>query len=163
MLTHGVVLLQYQGTLANIPKTLAAVDNRSSTLVASYQPDNDLKALIERYRTGPFHPSPHVYESVAHDESDVIFGIDLRKWSEGSWDALTTGEQKKELYPNVLSALLDGLKEAYGRLPSDIGESKFSCYFQCATDGKLACQSQKRERPGSMTCLSPPFITSVRV
>lgn len=115
------MLLQYQGTLANIPKGLEASNERSTTLVASYQPDSDLKALIERYRTGPFHPSPQVYESVTHDESDVLFGIDLRKWSEGGWEALTTGEQKKELYPNVLSALLTGLQKAYDRLPSDAG------------------------------------------
>jgi hypothetical protein len=115
------VLLQYQGTLANIPKALEGTNERSKTLIASYQPESDLKALIERYRTGPFHPTPQVYESVAHDESDVVFGIDLRKWSEGGWEALTTGEQKKELYPNVLSALLGGLKDAYGRLPDDGG------------------------------------------
>jgi hypothetical protein len=121
------VLLQYQGTLANIPKVLKAIDDRSSTLVTSYQPDNDLKALIERYRTGPFHPTPQVYESVAHDESDIVFGIDLRKWAEGGWVALTTGEQKKELYPNVLSALLDGLQEAYGRLPNDLGQDNLFC------------------------------------
>ena len=116
------MLLQYQGTLANLPKVLKAIDDRSSTLVASYQPENDLKALIERYRTGPFHPTPQVYESVAHDESDVVFGIDLRKWAEGGWDTLSSGEQKKELYPNVLSALLGGLKEAYEKLPNDAGE-----------------------------------------
>lgn len=117
------MLLQYQGTLANIPKALEGTNERSTTLIASYQPESDLKALIERYRTGPFHPTPQVYESVAHDESDVLFGIDLRKCSEGGWEALTTGEQKKELYPNVLSSLLDGLKEAYGRLPNDAGLS----------------------------------------
>jgi hypothetical protein len=116
------VLLQYQGTLASISKALKEIGDRASTLVTSYQPDNDLKALIERYRTGPFHPTPQVYESVAHDESDVVFGIDLRKWSEGGWDAPPTGEQKKEQYPNVLSAMLDGVKEAYGRLPNDAGK-----------------------------------------
>lgn len=116
------MLLQYQGTLANIPAALKAIDDRSSTLITSYQPDNDLKALIERYRTGPFHPIPHVYESVAHDESDVVFGIDLRKWAEGGWDTLTTGEPKKELYPSILSALLNGLNEAYERLPNDVGK-----------------------------------------
>lgn len=118
----GSVLLQYQGILASIPKALKEIGDRASTLVASYQPDNDLKALIERYRTGPFHPTPHVYESVAHDESDVVFGIDLRKWSEGGWDTLTAGEQNKELYPSVLSAMLEGLKEAYARLSNNDGE-----------------------------------------
>jgi len=122
------VLLQYQGTLANIPTALKAIDDRSSTLVASYQPDNDLKALIERYRTGPFHPSPHVYESVVHDDSDVVFGIDLRKWAEGGWDTLTTGDPKKDPYPNVLSALLDSLNDAYRKLPDDAEKRKSWIY-----------------------------------
>lgn len=78
-----------------------------------------MAALIERYRTGPFRPSPQVYESVAH-ESDVLFGVDLRKW-EGGWHALITGEEKKELFPPVVTALLVGLTEAYGRLPNDAG------------------------------------------
>ena len=118
------VLLQYQGTLANAPKGdgLEASNERSTTLIASYQPDSDLKALIERYRTGPFHPSPQVYESIAHDELDVIFGIDLRKWAEGGWNEISTGEEKKELYPNVLSALLTRVQEAYSKLP-DAGQS----------------------------------------
>jgi len=86
-----------------------------------YQPESDLAALIERYRTGPFRPVPQLYESVAHDESDVVFGIDLRKWAEGGWSALTSGEEKKDLVPPVLTALLDALDAAYPKLPNDAG------------------------------------------
>ncbi|KAG6890096.1 hypothetical protein C0995_012045 [Termitomyces sp. Mi166 len=113
------VLLQYQGTLANLPKSLEPSLDRQATLVASYQPENDLTALIERYRTGPFRPDPQVYEGVVHDESDVVFGIDLRRWAEGGWYALTTGEEKKESVPLVLTALFEGLQEAYKKLPND--------------------------------------------
>jgi hypothetical protein len=120
-----VVLLQYQGTLANLPKSLEPSIERSGTLIAAYQPESDLTALIERYRTGPFRPDAQVYESVAHDEVDVVFGIDLRKWAEGGWTALTSGEEKKELVPPVVTALLSGLNEAYGRLSSDAGW----CFF----------------------------------
>lgn len=116
-----LVLLQYQGTLANLPKSLEPSIERSATLVASFQPESDLTALIERYRTGPFRPDPQVYESVSHDECDVVFGIDLRKWAEGGWHALTSGEEKKEIIPPVVTALLGGLTEAYGRLPNDAG------------------------------------------
>jgi hypothetical protein len=72
------VLLQYQGTLANIPKAFEPSIERSATLVASYQPDADLTAFMERYRTSPLRPVPQLYESASHDESDVVFGIDLR-------------------------------------------------------------------------------------
>ncbi|KIJ65674.1 hypothetical protein HYDPIDRAFT_175034 [Hydnomerulius pinastri MD-312] len=122
------VLLQYQGTLANLPKAFEPTLERSATLVATYQPDSDLTALVERYRTGPFRPVPQLYESVAHDESDVVFGIDLRKWAEGGWSALTSGEEKKELIPPVLTALLNGLKESYGRLPNDVEKRKAWIY-----------------------------------
>jgi len=87
-----------------------------------------LTALIERYRTGPFRPAPQVYESVAHDESDVVFGIDLRKWAEGGWYALTTGEEKKDTIPPVLAALLNGLNIAYSRLPNDDEKRKSWIY-----------------------------------
>jgi hypothetical protein len=47
-----VVLLQYQGKLlANIPEAFEPSIERSATLVASYQPDADLTASMERYRT----------------------------------------------------------------------------------------------------------------
>ncbi|KAK0497208.1 hypothetical protein EDD18DRAFT_1161108 [Armillaria luteobubalina] len=113
------VLLQYQGTVSNLPKSLEPSNKRSKTLITAFQPESDLTALIERYRTGPFRPNAQVYESVAHDESDVVFGIDLRKWAEGGWSIITSEEEKKDLVPPVLNALLQGLTEAYTRLPSD--------------------------------------------
>ena len=128
---HAVksVLLQFHGTLANLPRALEAPLERSASHIAAYLPDSDLSALIERYRTGPFRPQPQVYESVAHDESDVLFGIDLRKWSEGGWDTLHGEAQNKPLIPPVLTALLTGLQEAYPKLPNDDGES-YLPYFQ---------------------------------
>lgn len=121
------VLLQYQGTVSNLPKTLEPSNKRSKTLITAFQPESDLTALIERYRTGPFRPDAQVYESVAHDESDVVFGIDLRKWAEGGWSIITS-EEKKNLVPPVLDALLQGLSEAYTRLPSDDEKRKTWIY-----------------------------------
>lgn len=128
ILKISIVLLQYQGTLSNLPKYLESSIERSATLIASYQPESDLTALIERYRTGPFRPDAQIYESVAHDESDVVFGIDLRKWAEGGWYALTQGNEKKEIIPPVLTALLSGLDAAYERVPNDIEKRKSWIY-----------------------------------
>ncbi|KAF4610740.1 hypothetical protein D9613_006830 [Agrocybe pediades] len=122
------VLLQYQGTLSNLPKSLEPSVERSATLIASYQPESDLTALIERYRTGPFRPDAQIYESVAHDESDVVFGIDLRKWAEGGWYALTQGNEKKEVVPPVLTAMFGALDIAYERVPNDIEKRKAWIY-----------------------------------
>jgi len=125
------VLLQYQGTLSNVPKTLESIIERQTTLIAAYQPESDLTALIERYRTGPFRPDAQVYESISHDESDVVFGIDLRKWAEGGWitevmspEGSETGASgNKEEVPEVLTAMLKALEEKYQGLSSDDGTS----------------------------------------
>jgi len=123
------VLLQYQGTLSSLPAGLQTSNERSSTLLASYQPESDVVALIERYRTGPFRPTPHVFETVFHEEPDAVFGIDLRKWGGSGWTAARNGSidesSKKEDMPSVVRGLLGALKEVYPKLPSDEGEWSF--------------------------------------
>ena len=130
------VLLQYQGTLSNLPKSLEPSMERSGTLLAVFQPEQDLVALIERYRTGPFRPDPQVYESVAHEESDVVFGIDLRRWSEGGWYAAFTTQSDDEdekkklkvLVPPVLTAMLSSLETAYAKSPTEAEKRKAWIY-----------------------------------
>ncbi|KAI5124190.1 hypothetical protein M0805_005041 [Coniferiporia weirii] len=122
------VLLQYQGTLANLPAGLQPSVDRSATLVASYQPEADLRALIERYRTGPFRPVAHVYESLTHEEADVYFGIDLRKWAEGGWSSLRGDAPPKDVVPEVLTAMLNALNSAYPKLPNDSEKRKTWIY-----------------------------------
>ncbi|KAF8584019.1 hypothetical protein K439DRAFT_1653298 [Ramaria rubella] len=129
--TVKTVLLQYQGTIANLPTALSGSLERTSVLISSYQPENDLTALIERYRTGPFRPKPHVYESVSHDRSDVTFGIDLRKWAgEGGWHAVRAKEDQKEHddVPSIVSGLLTGITEAYKKLSNDSERRKTWIY-----------------------------------
>lgn len=116
-----IVLLQYQGSLSSLRTAYDTSVDRSATLISSYNPDSDLNALIERYRTGPFRPTAHVYESVSHDESDVIFGIDLRKWAEGGWSTVSSGEEKKDQIPPMLTTLLTALIERYKKHPDDKG------------------------------------------
>ncbi|KAF9266919.1 hypothetical protein L218DRAFT_1074764 [Marasmius fiardii PR-910] len=123
------VLLQFQGTLANLPKSLESSFDRQSTLITAYQPETDLTALIERYRTGPFRPDPQIYESVFHDECDTVFGIDIRKWSDGGVGLLSVSTpEKKEAIPEVVSALLKALNSAYEKLPNDAEKRKAWIY-----------------------------------
>jgi hypothetical protein len=116
------VLLQYQGTLKNLPKSLEQSLERSSNLVAGYQPESDLTALIERYRTGPFRPIPPIYESLFHEEPDVFFGIDLRRWAE------VATEDKKDPVPPILTALLSAIEQAYSQAPNDLEKRKSWIY-----------------------------------
>ncbi|KAI0352312.1 hypothetical protein OH77DRAFT_1428605 [Trametes cingulata] len=122
------VLTQYYNTLAKVSKSYAASNERVETLIASYQPEQDIKVLIERCRTGPFRPVAQVYESISHDESDVVFGIDLRRWADSAyWNVTSPGEKKEEL-PPVLTALLGALVEAYPKLPNDAERRKTWIY-----------------------------------
>ena len=122
------VLTQYHNCIETGPSNIGASLTHSSTLIAAYHPEADLKALIEQYRTGPFRPTAHVYESVAHDEADVVFGIDLRKWADlGVWSPNGSPE-KKDVLPPVLVVLLKGLKEAYPKLPDDAERRKTWIY-----------------------------------
>ena len=124
------MLTQYQTCLQRLSQVMTQSLDKSSTLIASYQPESDLRGLIEQYRTGPFYPNAHVYESVAHDESDVVFGIDLRKWADATmWGP--TGQpidDKKDTQPPVLLALLAALNEAYGKLATDADKRKTWIY-----------------------------------
>ncbi|KZV71565.1 hypothetical protein PENSPDRAFT_734057 [Peniophora sp. CONT] len=113
------LLLQFHGTLSNLPKALEGPLELSGSHIAAYIPETDLNALIERYRTGPFRPAPQLYESIAHDEPDVVFGIDLRKWADGGWGTLAGTEEKKELVHPVLTALLTALVQSYAKLSND--------------------------------------------
>nr|VWO94596.1 Ribonuclease 3 (EC (Ribonuclease III) (RNase III) [Ganoderma boninense] len=122
------VLTQYHAAVVKLSGNYKASSETVETLVAAYQPEQDIKVLIERYRTGPFRPVAQVYESISHDESDVVFGIDLRRWADGAyWNAASPGERKEEL-PPILLALLGGLEEAYGRLPNDMEKRKTWIY-----------------------------------
>jgi hypothetical protein len=154
---HAVkaVLLQFHGTLSNLPRALEAPLERSASHIAAYLPDSDLSALIERYRTGPFRPHPQVYESVAHDESDVLFGIDLRRWSEGGWSSLHEEVENKPLVPPVLTTLLDGLTQAYLQLPNDLGESVVSLPPRLIVIAWLR-ETQGLDLRSSSNCGSPP-------
>ena len=117
-LTHPQALLQYQGSIANLRKSYDASAERSSIIISAYNPDSDLKALMERYRTGPFRPKAHVFESITHEEGDAVFGIDLRKWAEGGWGS---DEVRKDSLPPVLTTLLTTLGDAYGDCSDDTG------------------------------------------
>lgn len=63
-----------------------------------------------------------MYESVTHDESDVVFGIDLRRWADSDLWHPSSPDEKKDEVPPVLTIMLAALSETYARLPTDIGE-----------------------------------------
>ncbi|KZT10072.1 uncharacterized protein LAESUDRAFT_741666 [Laetiporus sulphureus 93-53] len=122
------VLKQYYDVLAEFSKSYVPSLERSSTLIDSYHPEADIKVFIELHRTGSFRPEPQVYDPVTHDESDVVFGIDLRRWADsGLWPANVPEDQKDDI-PPALTAMLHALEQAYTRLPNDLERRKAWIY-----------------------------------
>jgi len=122
------VLRQYQTAVAKLAKAYEPSLERSNVLIDSYTPEADLKVFIERNRVGPFRPEPRVYESVTHDESDVVFGIDLRRWADSAmWPGSEEKKDKPDI-PPVLTLLLNSIDAAYSRLPSDNEKRKTWIY-----------------------------------
>jgi hypothetical protein len=117
------VLKQYEDALARLPGRLADLQSGTSLSVEAFNPEADIKALIEGNRTGPFRPQPHVYESIESDIPDVNFGIDLRKWAgDQGWRAsISAPPRPKGAIPEVLEALLKALNEMYAEA-QDEGE-----------------------------------------
>nr|XP_019009105.1 GTPase activating protein [Kwoniella pini CBS 10737]OCF47886.1 GTPase activating protein [Kwoniella pini CBS 10737] len=115
------VLKHYDEALAKLPDRLRELQKGTSLGVEAFNPEADIKALIEGNRTGPFRPHPHVYESLETDMPDVNFGIDLRRWSgEHGWKSLVSAPSRpKGAIPEALEALLSALKDMYQAVPDD--------------------------------------------
>ncbi|OCF37050.1 GTPase activating protein [Kwoniella heveanensis BCC8398] len=115
------VLKHYEEALARLPSRLNDLQKSTSLSVEAYNPEADIKALIEGNRTGPFRPHPHIYESLESDIPDVNFGIDLRRWSgEHGWKSLVSAPPRpKGAVPEALEAMLRALNEMYSNVPDD--------------------------------------------
>ncbi|ORY34969.1 hypothetical protein BCR39DRAFT_515848 [Naematelia encephala] len=115
------VLKQYEEALGRLPDRLADLTKATSLSIEAFNPEADIKALIEGNRTGPFRPFPHVYESLLGDVPEVNFGVDLRKWAgEAGWKSMMhRPEREKGAIPEVLDALLRTLDELYPTLSDD--------------------------------------------
>ncbi|WVQ96215.1 hypothetical protein IAU59_003319 [Kwoniella sp. CBS 9459] len=115
------VLKHYEEALAKLPNRLNDLQKGTSLSVEAYNPEADIKALIEGNRTGPFRPHPHIYESLESDIPDVNFGIDLRRWSgEHGWKSLVSAPPRpKGSVPEALEAMLRALNEMYPNVPDD--------------------------------------------
>ena len=150
-----IVLTQYYNCLSKVSKAYSGNNERVENLIASYQPEQDIKVLIERSRTGPFRPVAQVYESIAHDESDVVFGIDLRKWADSAYWNVTSPGEKKEDIPPLLTSLFAALAEAYPKLPNDAGLSFVLCVEVAYTDHPSR-EAQNLDLRGPVACGASP-------
>jgi hypothetical protein len=107
------VLKHYETAIGKLPKRLETLQESTQLSVEAFNPEADLKALIEGSRTGPFRPRPHVYEPVESSIPEVNYGIDLRRWSgEGAWKQMVNAPKRpKDAVPDVLTAFLQAATE----------------------------------------------------
>ena len=123
------MLKQYDEALAKLPARLNTIQKQTQLSIETYNPEADLRSLIEGHRTGPFKPQAQVYESLEVDLPDVNFGIDLRRWAgDHGWKAATTmPRREKGAVPVVLEGLLNGIANLYEGL-EDAGTSLRSSF-----------------------------------
>ncbi|PKS10758.1 hypothetical protein jhhlp_002515 [Lomentospora prolificans] len=104
------VLLDFSGTVSNvIPSLQSAVDNMM-LFQEAVQPANDLRYLIENYRTGSFSPKVVVYGNYYNKVDQQTFGVDL--------EARATADKKR--VPIIVTTILTYLDNHYPDLEDDV-------------------------------------------
>ncbi|GAO51401.1 hypothetical protein SAICODRAFT_144240 [Saitoella complicata NRRL Y-17804] len=103
------VMLDMSAAISNvIPGIQASVDNML-LYQETISPVNDLRYIIESYRTGPFIPKVVTYESYYSSAREQTFGVDIE---------LKTRADRKRV-PNIVSTILSFLDEHYPDLDND--------------------------------------------
>lgn len=117
-----------------MPARLGDLQQSTALSVEAFNPEADLKALIEGNRTGPFRPKPLVYESMETDVPEVNFGIDLRKWyGDQGWRTIVRAPPRpRGAVPDVLEGLISGLQQKYQDVSHDGEISSRPCFAQGA-------------------------------
>lgn len=123
-----LALEAYTQVMAALLPRLNDLSPSTALSVEAFNPDADLKALIEGNRTGLFRPHAHVYQSVGSDIPEVNFGIDLRRWSgEFGWKGMLHAPKRPRV-PDVLQGLLSALASLY--TPLDEEERRRSWIYE---------------------------------
>ncbi|BGO99032.1 Rho-GTPase-activating protein RGD2 [Rhodotorula toruloides] len=95
------VLKSFHQAISALPKLVDSSLQRVGQSLELVRPEKDLRAIIERRRTGPFQPQPLIFQSHYSDPSPTTFGIDLRKFDE------TNPKRDEQPVPPVLEVLLE--------------------------------------------------------
>ncbi|TNY23812.1 hypothetical protein DMC30DRAFT_413929 [Rhodotorula diobovata] len=149
------VLKQFHASIAALPKLIDGSLERVGQTLELVRPENDLKGLMERRRTGPFHPAPVLYTSHYSEPALATFGIDLRKFDE------TNPERETKPVPPVLEVLLREI-EKKGEAAEDAERRKAWLYevplgAQHALRSILNNPSTVALPPSDLAALLAPF------
>lgn len=103
------VILDFSGTISNVIPSLQSTVDKMMLFQETVQPLNDLRYLVETYRTGGFVPRVAVYENYYNRVDDQIFGVDL--------EARARADKKR--VPIIVTAILTYLDHHYPDLDGD--------------------------------------------
>ena len=104
-----MVILDFSGSISNsIPSFQSQVDNMM-LYQETIQPLNDLRYLLENYRTGAFVPRVTPYENYYGSVDDQTFGVDL--------EARARADRKR--VPIIITSILTFLDNHYPDLEGD--------------------------------------------
>lgn len=110
------VIMGFNAALATLNPKMTKLAEEAVVLNESFSPEGDVAALVERYRTGPFRPSPILFHSYRFQDTRVNFGIDLSKWHNAQ--QVENCEDFQDV-PPVLTRLLNHLEKSYKKITSD--------------------------------------------
>jgi hypothetical protein len=117
-LRHAARAMQaFVAACAPLVRRFQTASEEAATVVGAVQPEADLAATIEVYRTGSYRPRPHVFHG-REGEQEANFGVDLRRWEETRH--LRPAQDDGQV-PAVLALLFEHLGKAYDRPESDHG------------------------------------------
>lgn len=103
------VILDFSGTIGNVIPSLQSTVDQMMLFQETIQPQNDLRYLVETYRTGSFVPKVVVYENYYNKVDEQTFGIDL--------EARARADKKR--VPMIVTTLLTFLDHHYPDLEGD--------------------------------------------
>ncbi|EGG07249.1 uncharacterized protein MELLADRAFT_77642 [Melampsora larici-populina 98AG31] len=105
------VIMGFNAALGTLIPKMKKTAEESDVLNESFVPESDVAALVERYRTGPFRPSPVLFHSFKGLPDQVNFGIDLGRW-------YLSQDDQQVVVPPIFSRLLKTLEEKCNSIES---------------------------------------------
>ncbi|BGP21256.1 rho GTPase-activating protein [Rhodotorula toruloides] len=127
------VLKSFHQAISMLPKLVDGSLQRVGQSLELVRPEKDLRAIIERRRTGPFQPQPVIFQSHYSEPSPTTFGIDLCKFDE------TNAKRDEQPVPPVLEVLLEWVGKKGESV--DDGERRKSWLYETPLSAQHALRS----------------------
>ncbi|ANB11590.1 Rgd2p [Sugiyamaella lignohabitans] len=103
------VFLDFLAALSNVIPTIQVSVDKLLLYQETVQPSNDLRYILESYRTGYFLPRVTIYDNYYNTAEDQIFGVELEYRSRGD----------KKKVPYIVSHILGYMDSKYPEMEND--------------------------------------------